>query len=203
MRIHQNNKPIKRFTQSIFRSRKEEIVQKNDNSTNTPKVDNSDLSIVKFLDKNKSTNENKRSSFDSDDCTCATADYDSSSSSLWTEFNDDTAAPHTTEMESNGKGRVSFGICEIREYQVIIGDHPSCKSGLPISLGWKHAGTEVVDIDEYEFIRAPFRSERLSDLYLDEQDRLAILHEVSGYSWPYLECRENLQDLAVMRGERT
>lgn len=46
--------------------------------------------------------------------------------------------------------RVSFAQVHIREYSTILGDHPCCQSGPPLSLGWDHSGTRVVEIDDFE-----------------------------------------------------
>jgi hypothetical protein len=43
---------------------------------------------------------------------------------------------------SIGKGnhkRVSWDQIHTREYTLVVGDHPMCQDGLPVSLGWDHA----------------------------------------------------------------
>lgn len=46
--------------------------------------------------------------------------------------------------------QVSFSnLLEIREHEIIIGDHPCCSDGMPLALGWDHSETELVDIDIY------------------------------------------------------
>ena len=41
-----------------------------------------------------------------------------------------------------------------REYAVVVGDHPSCKDGLPISLDWKfNAETTTFDVSDFETIK--------------------------------------------------
>eukprot|EP00567_Pseudictyota_dubia_P002966 CAMPEP_0197450202 /NCGR_PEP_ID=MMETSP1175-20131217/24405_1 /TAXON_ID=1003142 /ORGANISM="Triceratium dubium, Strain CCMP147" /LENGTH=42 /DNA_ID= /DNA_START= /DNA_END= /DNA_ORIENTATION= len=36
---------------------------------------------------------------------------------------------------------------------MILGDHPVCSSGPPVSMGWRFQAEAPVDIDEYESIR--------------------------------------------------
>jgi hypothetical protein len=38
--------------------------------------------------------------------------------------------------------KVCLGKVRVREYEVILGDHPCCE-GLPLSLGWKHANDDI------------------------------------------------------------
>lgn len=45
---------------------------------------------------------------------------------------------------------VSFGSCEIRTYNQIVGDHPCCVDGMPIQLGWDYNHEGSIDIDHYE-----------------------------------------------------
>lgn len=46
-----------------------------------------------------------------------------------------------TESDAKGSPKqkhVSFSTVEIREYAVIVGNHPCCSAGLPLSLDWKY-----------------------------------------------------------------
>ena len=46
---------------------------------------------------------------------------------------------------------VSFVNVNIREYERILGDNPSCTSGPPLSIGWKHSPSPIViSVDDYE-----------------------------------------------------
>ena len=83
-------------------------------------------------------------------------------------------APEKTQKKS-----VSFSNLEIREHNVIFGDHP-CSSKLPISLGWEHASSTIkVEIDSYENSRSNYRRVG-SDIRLSERERKNILKRVGG-----------------------
>ena len=46
---------------------------------------------------------------------------------------------------------MSFVNVNIREYERILGDNPSCTSGPPLSIGWKHSPSPIViSVDDYE-----------------------------------------------------
>jgi len=46
---------------------------------------------------------------------------------------------------------VSFDQVNIREYERILGDNPSCSSGPPLSIGWKFSPDPmVISVDDYE-----------------------------------------------------
>mmetsp|Transcript_27606 Transcript_27606/g.40767 ORF Transcript_27606/g.40767 Transcript_27606/m.40767 type:complete len:212 (+) Transcript_27606:96-731(+) len=60
---------------------------------------------------------------------------------------------------------VRFGSVEIREYSTIQGDHPECKGGLALSLGWKYKTLGNFGIKELED-----RKELLEDSLEDDDD---------------------------------
>jgi len=75
-------------------------------------------------------------------------------------MDDCTASTSTTcENESKHKERhVSFTALSIREYDLILGDNPSCTEGPPLSLSWQHGDEFVLDINDYELVRKPRRT---------------------------------------------
>ena len=78
-------------------------------------------------------------------------------------------------LESDAKTQkvVSFKTLSIREYDLIIGDNPSCSVGLPITLGWNHTDDKIIDIDYYETNRKPRR--KPSEFKLASDIRLELL----------------------------
>ena len=81
---------------------------------------------------------------------------------------------------------VSFASVHIRDYSVVIGDHPGCDAGLPLSLGWSHTNGETFDIDVYEknLRRSEHGSASSSRLptRLTYLERKNLLHRVTGLS---------------------
>lgn len=77
----------------------------------------------------------------------------------------------------NGKPATSvhFQKLQIRTFPQILGDHPCCSRGLPLSLGWDYTSEYVVSVDEYEASRV--RMPR-KNLRLDEFQRREILKNV-------------------------
>eukprot|EP00540_Astrosyne_radiata_P023582 CAMPEP_0116862882 /NCGR_PEP_ID=MMETSP0418-20121206/23892_1 /TAXON_ID=1158023 /ORGANISM="Astrosyne radiata, Strain 13vi08-1A" /LENGTH=165 /DNA_ID=CAMNT_0004497799 /DNA_START=86 /DNA_END=579 /DNA_ORIENTATION=- len=48
---------------------------------------------------------------------------------------------------------ISFGTVEIRTFNRVVGDHPGCKTGPPISIGWEHIDHEAERLEVYEASR--------------------------------------------------
>jgi len=68
---------------------------------------------------------------------------------------------------------VRFHGIEIRDYERVVGDNPSCSSGPPIGIGWAHGKTRVLNIDSYEHSRSERKTQR--KLVLNRQNREELL----------------------------
>ena len=102
------------------------------------------------------------------------------------------APPPPVLREKSSKTKVSFSTLQIRTYETILGDNPSCTGGPPISIGWRY-NPEHFDstVDEYErkqdhFYGGPEIRPLDIDLVLHRSERESILMKM-GY---------NQQDLA-------
>jgi hypothetical protein len=81
----------------------------------------------------------------------------------------------TTSMTISSKKRVSFTSLEIRNYDIVIGDHPCCMMGTPISLGWDYSpAIQRHSVDQYEAGRQGIRRNR-NQLRLTCDERQTIL----------------------------
>ena len=71
---------------------------------------------------------------------------------------------------------LKWGHCEIRNYDLTIGDNPACLQGAPIQLSWEYDERVIaVPVDEYESKRPPRRKQR--QLFLNREVREKMLHE--------------------------
>jgi len=73
---------------------------------------------------------------------------------------------------------VTFACVQIREYSTILGDHPCCPSGPPLSLGWELERENAMDFEAYEKAREPIRVKSKEDLRLDSEARRDILQSL-------------------------
>jgi hypothetical protein len=88
------------------------------------------------------------------------------------------AKPKEESQQSHQRRKsVSFSNLEIRNYEQVIGDHPCCKIGCPLSLGWDYSESSCVSLDQYEESRAP-RRPRGELLTTCEERRDILLHGV-------------------------
>lgn len=72
---------------------------------------------------------------------------------------------------------VSFANVQIRVFQQVLGDHPCCTAGPPVSLGWDYTESPAMSVEGYEATH-PRRRLR-SELKLSFDDRREILSEES------------------------
>ncbi len=69
--------------------------------------------------------------------------------------------------------RVKFESLHIRTFHRILGDHPCCQSGLPLTFSWKHIHEQTIELEHYETARCPRRNRQ--DMKLKDLDRRNIL----------------------------
>mmetsp|Transcript_23607 Transcript_23607/g.26920 ORF Transcript_23607/g.26920 Transcript_23607/m.26920 type:complete len:537 (+) Transcript_23607:212-1822(+) len=76
---------------------------------------------------------------------------------------------------------VSFSTIEIRQYERILGDNPSCSCGPSISIGWEYdeTSTSIQPIDDYEFRRGNRFDD--TEMVLSRHERELLLFDL-GYS---------------------
>ena len=81
-----------------------------------------------------------------------------------------------TEPKQHRKS-VCFGELVIRTHPVVLGEHPLCKSGCPLELGWVHDEETIISVDEHESRRGP----RIpaSELRTTRKERLEILSKTT------------------------
>lgn len=81
--------------------------------------------------------------------------------------------------------RVSFGQLEIREYESILGDNPSCSRGPPLSIGWKYDPERIINVSVDAFENRSSRRDRHRiseiDLLMDRAEREQTLLDL-GYT---------------------
>ncbi|GAX26838.1 hypothetical protein FisN_9Lu117 [Fistulifera solaris] len=70
-------------------------------------------------------------------------------------------------------------IAQIRTYDVILGDHPSCHGGMALQLDWTHQGTEFVHLDVYD---TASRHRNMAQLHLTFFQRRERLRQLTGMS---------------------
>ena len=64
--------------------------------------------------------------------------------------------PKVEEKYERRTGHVFFEKVFIREYNLTVGDNPSCTDSLPIMLDWDHGPVRIWAIDDYEKVKLMF-----------------------------------------------
>ena len=80
--------------------------------------------------------------------------------------------PSRLAEEVNQKRRISFKNVTVREYVMIMGDHPNCRFGPPVTISWDYLEYEPVSLNEYEGHHS--RRRPLRKLYLFSPQRQQI-----------------------------
>jgi hypothetical protein len=97
----------------------------------------------------------------------------------------------STGCGSSGSGnhkRVTWDQIHTREYTLVVGDHPLCQDGLPVSLGWDHAdGSSTTLQKSYHTVMPP----RTTTTIRERQQSYAFPRRLS-----YEERRERLLNVS-------
>lgn len=94
--------------------------------------------------------------------------------------NTDSTLDSTIHSQSSTASSVSFGIIEIREHAMVLGDNPSTSSGPSVELDWTTQSTFTIDsIEQYESMKPERR--KMYQLAMPSDFRTKLLIE-SGYS---------------------
>ena len=81
--------------------------------------------------------------------------------------------------DCSGSKKVRFGGLLVRSYSQILGDHPCCSTGIPLSLGWDYKEAPEIKVEEYEAITSTSESLKGSELRLSWEERRARLSDMS------------------------
>mmetsp|Transcript_23099 Transcript_23099/g.47003 ORF Transcript_23099/g.47003 Transcript_23099/m.47003 type:complete len:496 (-) Transcript_23099:194-1681(-) len=82
---------------------------------------------------------------------------------------------------------VTFTTIQVRQYSRILGDHPCCPSGPPLSLGWDMERQDTFSLEFYEKEREPERRSNKEGMRLNCELRREILESLTMVV-PPLDC---------------
>mmetsp|Transcript_21246 Transcript_21246/g.43233 ORF Transcript_21246/g.43233 Transcript_21246/m.43233 type:complete len:490 (-) Transcript_21246:257-1726(-) len=86
----------------------------------------------------------------------------------------------TENSTKNGHRRhVTFTTIQVRQYSRILGDHPCCPSGPPLSLGWDMERQDTFSLEFYEKEREPERKSNKEGMRLNCDLRREILESLT------------------------
>mmetsp|Transcript_14200 Transcript_14200/g.30330 ORF Transcript_14200/g.30330 Transcript_14200/m.30330 type:complete len:870 (+) Transcript_14200:422-3031(+) len=119
-----------------------------------------------------------------------------------------TSQPENRDWSTKSKKRVSFSHLQIRTYETILGDNPSCSGGPSLGLGWRYDPRQyTATVDEYEAHQSrlydcpdgtPYVC-RPEDLVLHRSEREAILLN-TGYTRQ--DLAESVRSLNKVKNKR-
>ena len=82
--------------------------------------------------------------------------------------------PSRLAEEVNQKRRISFNNVTVREYVMIMGDHPNCRYGPPVTISWDYLEYEPVSLNEYEGHHSRRRPLRKLYLFVPQRKQICL-----------------------------
>jgi hypothetical protein len=98
------------------------------------------------------------------------------------------------------RSTVTFSTIQLRTYDIILGDHPNCKFGAPLSLSWIYHQHHDMSIDNYEKCRHGQRR-KMKRLYLNSRCRRNLLRRAGFTVEEISEAINNVQLVQLLRQE--
>ena len=84
------------------------------------------------------------------------------------------ATTTTSSSSSNKKGvHVRWDQVFMHEFPILLGDNPGVSKGAPLTIDWKPVSHDVMDVDIFEYFRAPERKHRRK-LVMSSQKRAKL-----------------------------
>lgn len=96
------------------------------------------------------------------------------------------------------RSSVQFGSLTIRNYEVQLGDNPSCSNGAPVSIGWRYNELNPICIEKYEAWMKDKRRSR-GEFHLPRSHRESILRE---YGYSRSQMTEATKQVAKIKKQR-
>eukprot|EP00543_Licmophora_paradoxa_P012963 CAMPEP_0202470090 /NCGR_PEP_ID=MMETSP1360-20130828/80481_1 /ASSEMBLY_ACC=CAM_ASM_000848 /TAXON_ID=515479 /ORGANISM="Licmophora paradoxa, Strain CCMP2313" /LENGTH=176 /DNA_ID=CAMNT_0049095655 /DNA_START=223 /DNA_END=753 /DNA_ORIENTATION=- len=82
---------------------------------------------------------------------------------------------------SKQRNGVSFDTVTVRQYEMLLGDHPQVSTGPPVSIGWNYEQQQPESIDDFETRRCLYRKKQLNHMVMNYYKRTAII-ERAGFT---------------------
>jgi hypothetical protein len=103
-----------------------------------------------------------------------------------------------TKKAQRRRSSVQFGSLTIRNYEVQLGDNPSCSKGVPVCIGWSYNELHPICIENYEAWMKDKRRSR-NELHLPCSLRESILSE---YGYSRSEMTQATREAAKIQKQR-
>lgn len=86
------------------------------------------------------------------------------------------AAEHYDADVPGSRKSVTFANIEVRRYSLVVGDHPCCTVGCPLSLGWEYSEATKELVEDFEASRGPRRTRDQLKTSGDQRRKLLAEH---------------------------
>jgi len=99
--------------------------------------------------------------------------------------------------ETEARRNVNFDSVIVREYGMILGDHPCCRFGLPVMLDWDYFEYDPLLVNDYEFHHSLRRPVKKLRLHSSKRKKLIDMAETSQKD--LVACRKMLNRIQRRR----
>mmetsp|Transcript_12156 Transcript_12156/g.19652 ORF Transcript_12156/g.19652 Transcript_12156/m.19652 type:complete len:429 (+) Transcript_12156:22-1308(+) len=113
---------------------------------------------------------------------------------------DSSGSRHSGTSNAKMRHNVSFHSVNVREYDRIVGDNPSCRSGPPLSLDWSYSKNTEKNLEEFELERSTDRVKNIRKLHVNKYKRKNLLSFHWGHSEEeFKEARKSTKKMQRQR----
>lgn len=104
----------------------------------------------------------------------------------------------TSDFPSSSERSIKFKALTMREYEIVLGNHPNCSDGPALSIGWSYNTRGPIDINRYEKSMEGMRRTR-AQMLIPRKHREYLLQD---FGFSSTDINESIKEIQRIQKER-
>ncbi len=115
------------------------------------------------------------------------------------EASSDEGTPETKSRRPLHK--VKFDMIQVRDYNITLGDNPSCSYGPPVSLDWEYDERDPISLESFEDVKSKIPRRKAYQMHMISRQRSDLLRNEAGFTDDEIE--KVVEEMRKIQKERS